>query len=87
MSQFHNWKTLLGGLSYNVSWMSPSDIKQLITGKVCDTPLEYVLSMMQANYPGPYTMDEYFDSDEGLFQYRLVFASAEEETFWMLSQT
>lgn len=80
------WNDTLTNLSFNASFMySRGNIKK--KGHAYDTPLDYVNSVMQEQYPGPYTVDEYFNSKNLMFQYRLVFSNPIEETFWMLQNS
>lgn len=39
---------------------------------------------MQINYPGPYRVEQYYNSDKMMWDLRLKFDSPKEETFWLL---
>ena len=44
----------------------------------------YANKIMQAHYPGPYTIECYFNSKIGGFGYRLKFEDPKEQTLWLL---
>lgn len=80
------WQETLQKLSFDASFMfSSGNIKK--KNREHDTPLEYVNSIMQARYPGAYTVEEYFDSSRLMFRYRLKFANKADETFWLLQNS
>lgn len=39
---------------------------------------------MQIKYPGPYRVEQYYNSDKMKWDLRLKFANPKEETFWLL---
>lgn len=39
---------------------------------------------MQIKYPGPYRVEQYYNSDKMMWDLRLKFDSPKEETFWLL---
>lgn len=42
---------------------------------------------MQANFPGPYVVEEYYDSKKMQFALRLKFESPPEETMWTIKNS
>lgn len=42
---------------------------------------------MQINYPGPYRVEQYYNSDKMKWDLRLRFEDPAEETFWLLKQS
>lgn len=42
---------------------------------------------MQINYPGPYCVEQYYNSDKMKWDLRLRFDNPQEETMWLLRQT
>ena len=45
---------------------------------------EFATAMMQKDYPGPYTIDVYYNNELGTFDYRLKFEDPKEQTLWLL---
>lgn len=43
--------------------------------------------IMQANYPGPYVVEEYYDTKRMSFSLRLKFNSPAEETLWTIKNS
>lgn len=42
---------------------------------------------MQKRYPGPYRVEQYYNSEKMKWDLRLKFADPQEETMWLLKQT
>lgn len=49
--------------------------------------MEVIQETMQANYPGPYVVEEYYDSKKMTFALRLKFESPQEETMWTIKNS
>jgi hypothetical protein len=80
------WQESLVRLSMEASFMPSKGLKES-KNMLFDTPLENANYTMQQRYPGPYIVEEYFDSKKIMFQYRLKFETPADETFWMIQQS
>lgn len=85
MIQKMNYRQLLSHLHHNRMTytnlpMSEQDDKEK---EVMDT----IQEIMQSNFPGPYVVEEYYDSKNMKFALRLKFKSPQEETMWTIKNS
>jgi hypothetical protein len=48
---------------------------------------DYIFDTMQEKYPGPYTIQQRYDSERGGWYYTMEWADEAEKTMWMLKYT
>lgn len=49
--------------------------------------MDTIQEIMQSNFPGPYVVEEYYDSKNMKFALRLKFKSPQEETMWTIKNS
>lgn len=49
--------------------------------------MKTIQEVMQANYPGPYIVEEFYDAKRMCFALRLKFNSPQEETMWTIKNS
>lgn len=61
------------------SWQS-----LLVESHLLRKEIERVETSMQEFFPGPYTIEEYYDANLGRFNYRLKFEDPKQELLWKI---
>jgi hypothetical protein len=56
-----------------------------VLGKSCE--LKFAYTAMQQRFPGPYTLQQRYDSDKGGYYYTLEWENLADRTMWLLRWT
>lgn len=77
----HTWQSYLRRLGNGINGVATN---QFITeADIIENAQKY----MQIKYPGPYCVEQYYNSDKMKWDLRLRFDNLQEETMWLLRQT
>ena len=72
------WQSYLRRLGNGLNGVATN--KYITEADIVDNAQKY----MQTKYPGPYTVEQYYNADKMKWDLRLRFADPREETLWLL---